>query len=87
MPGDGRDSVHGGGVVRQQLPRAQRTTQDVDLVIDPTSEQLEQFLAAASEQFFVSAEAARDALTRRSLDEQAEKLAQARQRDFGDQSV
>jgi hypothetical protein len=44
-----------------------RTTNDVDLVIDPTSEQLERFLALVGERFYTSAESAREALARRSM--------------------
>jgi hypothetical protein len=42
-----------------------RATQDADIVIDPTLEQLRAFLARASDDFYVSAEAATEALTRR----------------------
>jgi hypothetical protein len=46
------------------LPRA---TQDIDLVIDPTAEQLERFVALVAPDYYVSAEAAQDALRRRSM--------------------
>lgn len=41
-----------------------RTTQDVDIVIDPTEEQLTQFLGQLGDRYYVSPEAARDALER-----------------------
>ncbi len=44
-----------------------RSTNDVDLVIDPTAEQLEQFLALLGDRYYVSPEAAREALRRRSM--------------------
>ncbi len=45
-----------------------RTTHDLDLVIDPTAEQLEQFLASIDmERFYVDPDVARDALRRRSM--------------------
>jgi hypothetical protein len=45
-----------------------RTTRDLDLVIDPTREQLDQLLAALDpDQYYVDAEVARDALRRRSM--------------------
>jgi hypothetical protein len=44
-----------------------RATQDVDLVIDPTPEQLDQFLTLIGAEFYVSPEAAREALRRRFL--------------------
>ena len=44
-----------------------RATQDVDLVIDPTAEQLENFLTRLGDRQYVSPEAARDALRRRSM--------------------
>lgn len=44
-----------------------RSTADVDLVIDPTPEQLEELLTRIGDRFYVSAEAAREALTRRSM--------------------
>jgi hypothetical protein len=50
-------SVHG-------QPRA---TNDLDLVIDPSSDALERFLARTPPQWYVSTEAARDALARRSI--------------------
>ncbi|MCZ7662949.1 MAG: hypothetical protein M5U22_08490 [Thermoleophilia bacterium] len=42
-----------------------RATQDADLVIDPTPDQLRAFLTRVSEDFYVSPEAAADALARR----------------------
>ncbi len=42
-----------------------RATQDADLVIDPTPEQLDTLLERVSSDFYVSPEAARDALSRR----------------------
>jgi hypothetical protein len=44
-----------------------RTTNDVDLVIDPTPGQLEGFLSLLGERYYVSAESAREALSRRSM--------------------
>jgi hypothetical protein len=44
-----------------------RATQDVDLVIDPTTQQLDQFLSGLGDPYYVSPEAAREALQRRSL--------------------
>jgi hypothetical protein len=45
-----------------------RSTQDLDLVIDPTADQLEHLLARFEpEAFYVDAEVARDALRRRSM--------------------
>lgn len=46
------------------LPRA---TNDVDIVIDPTPEELDRFLALLGENYYASAEAARDALRRRAM--------------------
>lgn len=42
-----------------------RATQDADIVIDPTPEQLRAFLARVSGEFYVSTEAAAEALARR----------------------
>lgn len=42
-----------------------RSTNDVDIVIDPTAEQLEQWLLLLGSDYYVSPEAARDALSRR----------------------
>jgi len=42
-----------------------RATNDVDCVIDPTPAQLDTFLGALGEEFYVSVEAARQALARR----------------------
>ena len=45
-----------------------RTTRNLDLVMDPTARQLDQFLAAIDvAQFYVDADVARDALQRRSM--------------------
>jgi hypothetical protein len=44
-----------------------RPTQDIDIVIDPTADQLEQFLALVGDRYYLSPEAARDALQRRSM--------------------
>ncbi len=44
-----------------------RATNDADLVIDPTAEQLDRFLALLGSGYHASADAARDALRRRSL--------------------
>jgi hypothetical protein len=44
-----------------------RATNDVDLVIDPTPAQLEHFLGLLGNQIYVSPEAAREALRRRSM--------------------
>lgn len=44
-----------------------RTTHDVDIVIDPTAEQLKRFLDRLGDRFYVSRESAREALARRSL--------------------
>jgi hypothetical protein len=42
-----------------------RTTNDLDIVIDPTADQLEKLCSLLAERFYVSAEAARDALRHR----------------------
>jgi hypothetical protein len=44
-----------------------RTTNDVDVVIDPTPEQLERLVQALAAEYYVSPEAAREALDRRSM--------------------
>jgi hypothetical protein len=44
-----------------------RATQDLDVVIDPTAEQLEQLLTKLRDRYYVSSDAARDAFRRRSL--------------------
>jgi len=44
-----------------------RATHDVDLVIDPSLEQLDRLLTLIGERFYVSAESAREALQRRSM--------------------
>jgi hypothetical protein len=44
-----------------------RATNDVDIVIDPSSERLEEFVRDLGSRYYVSVEAARDALTRRSM--------------------
>jgi hypothetical protein len=44
-----------------------RTTNDVDLVVDPTAEQLDRFLNALGEDFYVSRAAAQEALHNRSI--------------------
>ena len=44
-----------------------RTTHGGDLVIEPTSEQLDNFLAVLGSDYYVSAEAAHEALTQRSM--------------------
>jgi hypothetical protein len=44
-----------------------RATNDVDVVIDPTPDQLEAFLTLVGESGYVNAESARDALRRRSM--------------------
>ncbi len=44
-----------------------RTTHDVDVIIDPTAEQLTQFLDRLGDRFYASREAAREALERRSM--------------------
>ena len=44
-----------------------RTTNDVDLVIDPTSDQLAAFLDLLGDRYYVSRESAREALSRRSM--------------------
>lgn len=44
-----------------------RTTRDVDVVIDPSPEQLERFLALITDEWYISPEAAREALARRSM--------------------
>jgi hypothetical protein len=44
-----------------------RATQDVDMVIDPSAGQLEQLLTSLGREFYVSPDAARDALQRRSM--------------------
>jgi hypothetical protein len=44
-----------------------RATRDVDLVIDPTAEQLNRFLTLLGSDYYVSSQAAHDALVRRSM--------------------
>src|SRR5262249_36296404 len=44
-----------------------RATNDVDLVIDPTPEQLDRFLTLLGDRYYVSPEGAREALQRRSM--------------------
>jgi hypothetical protein len=44
-----------------------RATNDVDLVIDPTPEQFDRFLSLLGDHYYVSPDAAREALKRRSL--------------------
>src|SRR6266496_3203517 len=44
-----------------------RTTNDLDVVIDPTPEQLDRFLTLLGDRYYVSPEAAREALQRRSM--------------------
>ena len=44
-----------------------RATHDIDLVVDPSSEGLEQFLASLGQNFYVSPDAAREALRQRSM--------------------
>ena len=44
-----------------------RSTNDIDIVIDPTSEQLESLLKGLPESYYVSQPTARDALKRRSM--------------------
>jgi hypothetical protein len=44
-----------------------RATQDVDIVVDPTSDQLDAFVEGFAEGYYVSQEAARDALQRRAV--------------------
>ena len=44
-----------------------RSTNDIDLVIDPSADQLENFLRLLGNQYYVSPDAARDALRRRSM--------------------
>src|SRR3990172_4475787 len=44
-----------------------RATQDIDIVIAPTPEQLDSFVAAVGKEHYVSLQAARSALTQHSL--------------------
>jgi hypothetical protein len=44
-----------------------RTTNDVDLVIDPTAEQLDRFLALLGDRYYTSREAMSEALSRRAM--------------------
>jgi hypothetical protein len=44
-----------------------RTTNDLDLVIDPTPEQLDRFLALLGDRYYFSPEAAREAFQQRSM--------------------
>ncbi len=44
-----------------------RATQDADVVIDPTEDQFDSFLALLGQAYYVSQDAARDALRRRTL--------------------
>lgn len=44
-----------------------RTTFDVDIVIDPSQQQLAKFIDAIADKYYVSADAAQDAFDRRSL--------------------
>jgi hypothetical protein len=55
------------GSVASGLHGLPRTSQDVDLVIDPTPEQLDHLLSLLGDAVYVSPEAARDALSRRSM--------------------
>jgi hypothetical protein len=44
-----------------------RATNDLDLVIDPTAQQLDAFLASLGDCYYVSSDGAREALRRRSM--------------------
>jgi hypothetical protein len=55
------------GSVGSALHGEPRTTHDVDIVIDPTPEQLEQLVHALASDYYISPEAAREALQHRSM--------------------
>jgi hypothetical protein len=55
------------GSLASSLHGEPRSTQDADLLIDPTPEQLGQFLQILGNDYYVSPEAARDAMRRRSM--------------------
>lgn len=44
-----------------------RSTNDIDIVIEPTREQLDSFVSSLSSDFYVSSQAASDAFTRKSM--------------------
>ena len=44
-----------------------RSTQDIDIVVDPTASQLDQFLQSLGDDYYVSTETARHALQDRSM--------------------
>ena len=44
-----------------------RSTMDIDIVIDPTAEQLDEFLRSLGDNYYVSAETAREALRKRTM--------------------
>ena len=54
--------------VREHSARSPRTTFDLDIVIDPTSEALDRFLAAIDlDRFYVDPDVARDAFKHRTM--------------------
>ena len=55
------------GSLASSLYGRARATNDVDVVIDPTTKQLDEFLRCVPEPYYVSPEAATDALARRGM--------------------
>ena len=55
------------GSVGSSLHGRPRATQDIDVVIAPTQEQLDHFVASLGEAYYVSREAARDAFQHRTM--------------------
>lgn len=55
------------GSVGSSIHGRPRATQDADVVIDPTQDQLESFLALLGQDYYVSRDAARDALRCRTM--------------------
>src|SRR5262249_7801892 len=55
------------GSLASSYHRQPRATMDIDLVIDPTAEQLERFLVLLGEDEYASPESAREALQKRSM--------------------
>jgi hypothetical protein len=55
------------GSLASSLHSQPRSTQDADVVIEPTPEQLERFVQLLGDEYYVSLDAARDAMRRRSM--------------------
>lgn len=64
---DDRHPLHGRRVACRVLYGEPRTTQDIDIVIEATPEQIEAFAGTLGEDQYVSLDAARAALDRRSM--------------------